>query len=151
MNAFRSALVAIIDADGPQATAGTMQNLCGRTSDIARAYDALAGVQLPAVSYFIVDAPQTPQNGDHRSVLVQLDVWADEASAYGAGSGGLDTAERLAARLQAILTEPAFRGQSVDAAPVRITEADVPELADEHDAAGRRRKLVEITFAYKRA
>lgn len=144
MNALRTALVAIVEADGPQGTAGTMQNLCGRASDLIRAWEPLEDVVLPLITYLEVDTGQRGGSGDQRVVLLQLDTWTDEAT------GGIDKAEQMADRLEAILTEPNFRAQGVDAAPGLIRRRDGTENEDDV-AAGRRRKTIEIPFALKRA
>lgn len=144
MNAFRIALVAIIEADGPQGQAGTVQNLCGRDSNVVVAWEDLKENPFPIGTYFLVDISQGAGSGDQRRVLAQLDCWADEAS------GGIDKAEQLADRYEVILIEPNFRAQGVDAAPWLVRRRDNVEAQDDV-AAGRRRVTVEITFTLKRA
>ncbi len=144
MNAFRTALVAIIEGDGPQGSAGTLQNLCGRGSNLVVAWDDLKDAVLPIGTYLLVDVSQGAGSGDQRRVLAQLDTWADEAS------GGIDKAEQIADRYEAILTEPNFRAQNVDAAPWLVRRRDNVESQDDV-AAGRRRVTLEMTFTLKRS
>ena len=138
MNELRSAVVAIIEADV------TMQGLCGRPSDLIRAWDDLAEATWPVITYLEVDVDQGAGSGDQRRPILQFDPWADAAS------GGIDKVEQMADRLEAILIEPNFRAQGVDAAPWRVRRRDNLESQDDV-AAGRRRKSLEITFTLKRA
>lgn len=144
MIALRTALVAIVEADGPQGTAGTMQNLCARVADLIRAAGSVNEAALPLVTYVLVDVSQGAGSNDQRAVLAQLDCWADGAV------GGLAKAEQLADRLELILVEPNFRARGVDVAPVEVRRRDANET--EEDLVARRRGVtVEVTFAYKRA
>lgn len=143
MIALRTAIVAIVEADGPQGTVGTLQNLCARTSDLIRLAGAVNEAKLPLITYLLIDVAQGAGSNDQRVVLAQLDCWADAAT------GGLGKAEQLADRLEAILIEPKIRAQSVDAAPVEVRRRDANETED--DLIARRRGVtVEVTFAYKR-
>lgn len=142
MKAFKTALVAIVEADGPGA--GTMQALCGRTSKLIRVPAVIDDrTVLPVVAYLLVDVGQTPGSRDQRAVQLQADVWTTDAT------GGIAKAEDLADRLEAILIEPNFRGQNVDAAPLLIRRRDGIEL-EEDLAIGRRRVTMEIDFALQR-
>ncbi len=136
--------MAIVAADGPPTTPGTIQALCGRATEVIQAAQPLADVVLPVIDYLFVETSQTAASGDRREPLVQFDTWTDAAT------GGLDVAERLADRLEAILTEPNLRAQGIDAAPVGfLRRRDGTELEDEL-AAGRRRVTLEITFSLQR-
>lgn len=137
-NAFRTALVAIIEGDGP--AAGTIQALCGRSQDMVRDWDTLAASVLPVITYFHVTVPEVRGSANHQEVLVQLDCWADGAS------GGIDTVERLADRLEAILTWTNFNAQGVDAAPLRRVRADDNDVGEDAVGRGRQRKRLEMYF-----
>jgi hypothetical protein len=143
VKAFKTALVTIVEADGPGA--GTLQALCGRASKLIRVPAVIDDrTVLPVVTYLLVDVGQTPGSRDHRALQLQMDVWATD------GTGGIAKAEDVADRLEAILIEPNFRAQNVDAAPVLIRRRDGIEL-EEDLALGRRRVTLEIDFALQRA
>jgi hypothetical protein len=99
---------------------------------------------LPVVDYLIVDTGQTGASGDRREVLVQFDCWADEET------GGVDVVEQLADRLEAILVEPNFRSEGVDATPDGFARRRDDLTDEDTKAAGLRRVTLEITFALQR-
>lgn len=116
MIALRKALVALVNGDGPQGTAGTIQNLCGRTTNCLVDWRFLQKAALPVIGVVVVVDVETPQAGFHRDITVQFTCLTDQAN------GGMERAYALEDRLRTILTQKNLAAQvpSADAAPVAL-------------------------------
>lgn len=98
----RQALVALVTADV------TLQNLCGRVSDLVRAPDQLGEATLP-----ILVMGQPIWDARSRQMLVPLGAVAEDGS-----SGATATTEALLVQLEAVLSATGLKAQGLDAAPL---------------------------------
>jgi hypothetical protein len=105
---LRQALVTILTADG------TLQTLCGRTTNILVDWESLPEATLPVIGLFLVEEPLTGISGEHWDVRVQFACLADR------DTGGMAMAEDLAARVLAVVTHTLLYAQGVDGAPVGL-------------------------------
>jgi hypothetical protein len=103
---LREAVATVLRSDGPQGTAGTLQNLCGRTTDLVRDESGPAEPTMPMVTY-AVDRYQ----GFGREGAISVGAAAD-------GPGAAALVNAILARAEAILTAPALKTAGIDAAPV---------------------------------
>jgi len=103
---LREAIATIIKNDGPVGTAGTIQNLCGRSTDVIRDQLSLGEATLPIGTYGIDSYDGYGAEGE---ISVAF-------SAEGAGAPSKVNA--LLARAEALLTAPALLAAGIDASPI---------------------------------
>jgi len=108
---------AIANADGPQATPGTLRYLCGRDTRIIVPWKTAADAAQPGIAMTIVSNVPTGGTGDRRRVQLQF-------SAFAQGSGARARVQAMTQRLREILKPPALLAQGIDGEVLEFTTRD---------------------------
>ena len=105
LQSLRLAVAQIIGADGPTGTAGTVQNLCARSTDVVREERSLGEYDSPIVVY----ACEYAGYGTPESEI--------KLAASASGAGAPTTVTDLLQRCITILTAVALKAAGIDASP----------------------------------
>lgn len=122
---LRIAIVTVVNGDAV-ATVG-LQALMGRSTKLIHTWKAMkADGPLPTIAYQLLGFAQNEQDNDTRDGKVRFAVFAPT----------LETAENIAARIEALVTHAALIAvdANLDAVPTRITRLYLNDETDEDSA-----------------
>jgi hypothetical protein len=116
---LRTGIKTIANADGPVGTAGTLMNLCNRSTLIMVDWRTIATATPPVLAIMVAVNPRIGGDGNKRRATVLVGAFAE-------GTGAQAKVENLVQRVKEILTPARFQAltPSMDCVVLDATDRD---------------------------